>query len=618
MKRFSQILFVLVIGCLVTPAFGQSATATAEDKAAKTGKVENGAKDGEDERSEKDEKVKAGKSEEFRIGAITLKGTMPEGNTPASLFGAEDANLMGLIKRLHKAGDDKKLDAVILRLRNPAIGRGTLNEVVTEIKKLKKSGKTVWAEMEFGTPADYLIACHCDRIVMPEGGFMLLPGTRAELMFYRKMFDKLQIEPDMMQMGDFKGAGEPYMREKMSAEFRAQLDTVLRDFHRQMISTIAMRRGLTEAKVQEIIDEGLLTANRAKQLGLIDMVGYEQDWRKTALTEKEAELKVVENYAKKEVDTDFSGMAGFIKLIEMFSQSKPTADKSKQKKIAVVYAVGAITSGKSASSLMGDRTMGSDTIIEALDDAADDDKVAAIVLRVNSPGGSALASDLIWNKIQSIEKPVVASMGDVAASGGYYISMGCDKIFAEPSTLTGSIGVVGGKLALGRMLDRFGLTTDTISYGQNSGMFGSNEKFSESERRVMRGMMEETYQQFTSKAAEGRHMELEDLMKLAGGRVWTGRQAKENGLIDEVGTLNDAIQAAQRLAKMEVTEDIDLKILPAQKSFFEEMIEGNSASAAKIEFIPQPLRKSLGELFVMERLMNDRVLLFTPYTVPLN
>ncbi len=607
MTRFPAI-FLILIAMLVPPVFGQSSTAEKQQEQSK----------GSTTKTSNKSPKKNDKKEEFKIGSIVVKGGLPEGHSPASIFGADDANLMGMLKRIRKAADDKKVDAVVLRLRNPTIGRGSLNEIVEAIDHLRKSGKKVWAEMEFGTPADYLVACHCDQIVMPEAGYMLLPGTRAELMFYRKLFDKLHIEPDMLQMGDFKGASEPYMREHMSAEFRAQLDVVLKDFHNQMISMIAKARGLSEAKVQQIVDEGLLTATRAKELGLIDVVGYEQDWRDLAVSGDDEELEIVEDYAKKQVDTDFSGMAGFLKMMELFSQSKPTSDKSKKQKIAIVYAVGAITSGKSTTSLMGGQTMGSDTIVDALMDADEDEQVGAIVLRVNSPGGSALASDLIWNKIQQIDKPVVASMGDVAASGGYYISMGCDKIYAEPATLTGSIGVVGGKLAMGRMLERLGLTTDTISYGENSGMFGTNDKFSESERRVMRGMMEETYQQFTSKAAEGRDMEREDLLKLAGGRVWTGRQAKENGLVDEVGTLKTAIAAAQRLAKMEVNDDVDLKILPAQKSFIEQLVEGNSVRAPQIQMIPEPVRNSLNELLIMERLINDRVLLLTPFHVPLN
>jgi protease-4 len=561
-------------------------------------------------------------------GVITIKGGIPEGNTPISAFGIDDGNLLGTIKRMKRAAKDKKLNAVVILLRNPAIGRGKVHELRTAIEELRSTGKQVWAQMEMATPADYLIACSCDKIIMPESGFMILPGTRAEVMFYRNLFDKLEIEPDMLQMGDFKGAAEPFMREKLSPEFRKQLDTVLSDFHAQMVEQIAAARGISESEVQDVIDKGLLTANDAKEAGLIDMIGYDEDWKSELVGGEDTELKLVEKYAKKQVDADFSGMAGFIRMMELFSGSKTTSKKSKQDKIAVVYAVGAITTGKSASSLMGGQTMGSDTMVEALQKAADDDKVAAIVLRVNSPGGSALASDLIWNKIRQIDKPVVCSMGDVAGSGGYYISMGCDKIFAEPNTLTGSIGVVSGKLALGKTMEKIGLTTDVISYGKNSGMFGINERFSDSERAVMRKMMEDTYEQFTSKAAAGRGMELEDLMKLAGGRVWSGRQAQENGLVDEIGTLDDAIAAAQALAKMDTDEQPELKILPEVKSFFEQLLEGDTVASPEIGVIqaavqtqlkelPEPVRAQLAELAVLKRLLNERCLLLTPIRVPL-
>lgn len=561
-------------------------------------------------------------------GVITIKGGIPEGNTPISAFGIDDGNLLGTIKRMKRAAKDKKLNAVVILLRNPAIGRGKVHELRTAIEELRSTGKQVWAQMEMATPADYLIACSCDKIIMPESGFMILPGTRAEVMFYRNLFDKLEIEPDMLQMGDFKGAAEPFMREKLSPEFRKQLDTVLSDFHAQMVEQIAAARGISESEVQDVIDKGLLTANDAKEAGLIDMIGYDEDWKSELVGGEDTELKLVEKYAKKQVNTDFSGMAGFIRMMELFSGSKTTSKKSKQDKIAVVYAVGAITTGKSASSLMGGQTMGSDTIVEALEKAADDDKVAAIVLRVNSPGGSALASDLIWNKIRQIDKPVVCSMGDVAGSGGYYISMGCDKIFAEPNTLTGSIGVVSGKLALGKTMEKIGLTTDVISYGKNSGMFGINERFSDSERAVMRKMMEDTYEQFTSKAAAGRGMELEDLMKLAGGRVWSGRQARENGLVDEIGTLDDAIAAAQELAKMDTDEQPELKILPEVKSFFEQLLEGDTVASPEIGVIqaavqtqlkelPEPVRAQLAELAVLKRLLNERCLLLTTIRVPL-
>jgi protease-4 len=195
--------------------------------------------------------------------------------------------------------------------------------------------------------------------------------------------------------------------------------------------------------------------------------------------------------------------------------------------------------------------------------------VVGIVLRVDSPGGSAIASDLIWHETQSIEKPIVASMGDVAASGGYYISMGADKIIASPGTVTGSIGVVGGKMAMRGLFDKIGITTETIERGKNSGLFSSSGKFSESQRAVVKNMMEDIYGQFTEKAAKGRNMPLDKLKKLAGGRVYTGRQAKELGLIDELGTLNDAIAEAKKLAGLEKDADVKIEVLPEPTNFFE-------------------------------------------------
>ena len=259
----------------------------------------------------------------------------------------------------------------------------------------------------------------------------------------------------------------------------------------------------------------------------------------------------VKNYGKKEVDTDFSGPMGFFKLMQTMMGGESSTSERKGKKIAVVYCLGPIVTGKSESGFMGEESMGSTTIIEALRKANEDKNVVAIVLRVDSPGGSALASDLIWHETQVIKKPIVASMGDVAASGGYYISMGAKKIFAAPSTITGSIGVVGGKMALTGLFDKVGITTETIERGKNSGIFSSSGKFTDSQREVVKKMMEDMYDQFTSKAAKGRKMPVDKLRKLAGGRVYSGRQAKENGLVDELGTLHDAVAEAKKLAGLD-------------------------------------------------------------------
>ena len=254
----------------------------------------------------------------------------------------------------------------------------------------------------------------------------------------------------------------------------------------------------------------------------------------------------------------------------------------------MIYCTGAIVTGKGGGSnpFVDEDGVGSTTTVEAIQEAEKDETVKAIVLRVDSPGGSALASDLIWNAIQQCKKPVVASMGDTAASGGYYISMGCKKIFAEPGTLTGSIGVVGGKLVTGDLFNWIGMKTDNISRGANSAIMSSERPWNESERKVIKDSMQDVYDQFLDKTIAGRNkagqkFKKDDLLKLAGGRVWTGRQAKENGLVDELGTLDDAIAAAKKLAGQEGKE-LEILPLPKQKSLFEKLADGGPEASLKL------------------------------------
>ncbi|HEX6961248.1 MAG TPA: signal peptide peptidase SppA, partial [Lacipirellula sp.] len=290
-------------------------------------------------------------------------------------------------------------------------------------------------------------------------------------------------------------------------------------------------------------------------------------------------------------------------------------------KIAIVYAVGPIMTGESQSGMFGGNVMGSTTIVEALKDAAKDESVKAIVLRVDSPGGSALASDLIWRQTQAIDKPIVASMGDVAASGGYYISMGADRIFAEPGTVTGSIGVVGGKMAMKGLFDKLGIDTESIARGENSGMFSSTAKFSKSEREVVEKMMKDVYEQFTSKAAKGRGLEQDELEKFAGGQVFTGRVAKRHGLVDEVGTLRDAIQSAKRLAGLDTDEKVEIKVLPKPENPFEALFgadldaekEASAQVLTTIGVLAPELKGALQHAMQLRMVMQEPVALMMPY-----
>ena len=263
-----------------------------------------------------------------------------------------------------------------------------------------------------------------------------------------------------------------------------------------------------------------------------------------------------------------------MKLLQEMSGQGTKAEESKTPKVAIIYATGVIESGKSSpGSILGEAAMGAETIVEQIEKAEEDDTVKAIVLRVDSPGGSALASDLMWRAIVETKKPIVASMSDTAASGGYYISMGCDAIYAEPGTLTGSIGVVGGKLALGGLLEKVGVTTDTVKVGKNGGLYSPLSPFNDEQEKAVRAMMEETYRQFVAKAAKGREMEFDALEALAGGRVYSGRKAREIGLVDELGTLDDAIAKAKDLAGLKPDDEVERLVLPEAKSVFEALSE---------------------------------------------
>jgi protease IV len=398
---------------------------------------------------------------------------------------------------------------------------------------------------------------------------VMLPGIHAEATFYKGLLSKLGIQADFIHIGDYKGAAEPLTNEKYSEPVRENLTALIDSMYDDMVTTIVKDRPISIAQAKEIIDTGIVTARRAKELGLIDRVAYPESLRDELAKAYEAEpLVYVKNYGQKEVDTDFSGTTGFFKLMQAMMGGSTSSRDGKGKKIAVVYATGPIMTGKSESGMFG-QAMGSTTIIEALRKANDDKQVVAIVLRIDSPGGSALASDLIWNQTQVISKPIVASMGDVAASGGYYIAMGADKIIATPGTITGSIGVVGGKLAMRGLYDKVGITTETIERGKNSGLFASSGMFTESQRAAIKNMMEDIYGQFTSKAARGRKMPEEKLRALAGGRVYSGRQAQENGLVDQLGTLDDAVNEAKKLAGLEADEEVKVEVLPEPTNFFE-------------------------------------------------
>lgn len=562
------------------------------------------------------------KPKKVRLAHIAIKGDLPESPGQMTLFGDLGTDLRKTIARLDKAAEDDRIAGIIIEIRPAALARGKLNELSEAIHRVRDSGKKVYAQVESVIGSQYVLATACDEIVMPESGMILIPGIHAEMGYYKDLLENIGVEADFLHVGEAKGAAEPFTRRSMSEPVKKNMTALIDDLFDQMITKIATNRGLKVDEVRVQVDKGMLRPKEALDAGLIDRMVYPDEFRESLTKEYDADkLVYVMNYAKKKIDSDFSGPMGMIKLFQAILGGGDGDGSDKGPKIAIVYAVGPIMSGKSEDNPFAGQMMGSDTIVKALHEAADDEAVKAIVLRVNSPGGSALASDLIWRATQTTEKPIVASMGDVAGSGGYYISMGADRIVAEPGTITGSIGVVGGKMNLSGLYDKIGITTDVISRGKNSSIFSPTSNFTESEREAVSGMMHDVYRIFTTKAAEGRGMPLEKLEALAGGQIYTGRDAKRNGLVDQLGTLKDAIQLAKQLAGIDPDEKAKLKILPEQENPFD-AIFGIDTNAEKEVRMIGSLRHVLPELTAplqraaqVQQVMRDPVAVMMPYWI---
>ena len=506
------------------------------------------------------------------IAQVTLAGSLPDGVGQGGLLADVAPHLHRIIERLDKAAADQRVKGVVLSIESPDLGRGRADELRAAIARLRKAGKPVAAHLVGSAPVHYMVALACDTITMPPAATLEITGVRTEVMFFKDLFDSLGLKAEILQVGEFKGAGEPLTRSSMSPQLREQYESFVGDLFEQLVERIAAERRLAPERVRELIDTGVFTPDAAHEAGLIDAVGYEDEVAAAVAKKIElAEPKIVRDYAERKMDNDFSGLGGLVKLVEMFSGQKQAAASGKGKQIAIVHVTGEIAEGKGRDDLLAGAAAGSDTVIKAIREAAKDDEVAAIVLRIDSPGGSALASDLIWREAERTKKPVVASLSDTAASGGYYIAVAADKIVAAPGTLTGSIGVVGGKVAVGGALERYGVHTDVVSKGKNAGWLSMQSPFTAAEREVFLGTMKDVYRLFTSKVAAGRKLDMEKIEKLAEGRVFTGRMAKEAGLVDRLGTLDDAIDEAKALAGLAADEEIERVLLPEPRGLFDDL-----------------------------------------------
>lgn len=507
------------------------------------------------------------------IAQVAIAGSLPDGVGQGGLLADVSPHLHRVVERIDKAAADSRVKGVLLTIEAPELGRARIDELRAAIGRVRKAGKPVTAHLVSGAAAAYLVASACDAITLAPAVTLEITGVRAEMTFFKAMLDRLGVDAEILQVGDFKGAAEPLTRTSMSPQLRAQYESFVGDLFEQLIERVAADRKLPADRVRELVDTGVFTAEAARAAGLVDAVGYEDEVAAALAKQIRAdEPKLVRDYARRTIDDDFSGIGGLVKLMELISGQAQDAPSGSGKRIAIVHVTGQIREGRSRDELLAGGAAGSETVITAIRDAEKDEQVAAIVLRIDSPGGSALASDLIWREAERCRKPVVASLSDMAASGGYYIAVAADRIVAAPGTLTGSIGVVGGKLAVGDALEKVGVQTDVVSRGRNAGWLSKTTPFKAHEREAFRATMEEVYRLFTSKVASGRRLDLDRVKERAEGRVFTGRMAKEAGLVDQLGTLDDAIDEARRLAGIAADETTDRLLLPKPKGLFDDLL----------------------------------------------
>lgn len=505
-------------------------------------------------------------------GAITEKPVADD--NPFNFGGAGGESLHNLLKRLNKAKDDPNVPAIVVQVDTLGVGRAQLEEISRAMHAFKAAGKKIHIHSDMLTTGQLAFISSASEISMVPTGYLFVTGMYGEQVFLRGMLDKIGVTPDYITCGSYKSAGEMFMRTEPSEEAAKMSKWLYDGLYENMLRVIARGRGVDIEKARGWIDVGLFTSEQAVTEGIIDVVEHRQDFEARLRKAYGEELKFDRKYGKKSSgQIDLSSPFGIINFYaELLAPSRTR--RSTKPGVGIVYLDGAIMPGTGGGNpLLADSAAFSGIIRQALDEAAEDDAIKAVVFRVNSPGGSAVASEVILNATRRVaaKKPLIISMGNVAASGGYYVACGSDTILAEDSTITGSIGVVSGKFATTPMWNKLGITFTPIQRGKNASLLSSAKVFTDGERQALQAYMDSTYDVFKGHVTKARGANLKKpIEELAGGRVYTGTQALELGLVDRIGGLDDAIAIAAE--KAELPQGYDVRVVPRQKGFMEMMM----------------------------------------------
>jgi protease-4 len=499
----------------------------------------------------------------------------PLAGLPVPGAGARKIGLMQLKQAIANAKNDDKIKGIYLEVSQPMAGFSTLEEIRQSLIDFREDGKWVVAFNETMSEGAYYLSSAADEVYLFPEGEVEFNGLTVTVGFYKKLLDKLEIRPEVFRVGEFKSAVEPFLLEKMSAENRMQLTALADGIYDFMLTQIADSRNIRRARLEEISDNMLVrNAGAAVELGLVDSLVYRDQF-----------IAVLKN----KLDLGDDDEITFVPY-NRYRKSFSTYKRSKNE-IAVIVADGTIMPGDGNQN---DQVIGGDKFAEEIRKARTDDDIKAIVLRINSPGGEYKASDMMWREVElaSRAKPVIASMSDYAASGGYYMAMACDTIVAQPHTITGSIGIFGIMFDMSDFFDsKLGITFDEVRTGAFGDTYTVTRPLTDAEKNIIQRSLNEYYDTFTRKAAEGRDVSQEQIEQVASGRVWTGAQALERNLVDVLGGFDDAVKIAAEKAGVE--GDYKVRFYPAPKNFLEELMtnfqENTRANAIKDE---------LGEMYV--------------------
>ncbi len=528
---------------------------------------------------------------------LLLKDEIVEGQPEYSIFSRKARTaLQGILEVLHRAAKDPKVVALSLTLDHLASGWAQLSDLRRALAAFRQSGKSVYCHMQDGGNGEYYLASACDQIFMPPAAHLHLVGLSAEVFFFRDILDRFGIDARLQSIGEYKSAAEMFTRTSMSAPAREQLDVLLDDHYEELCRAI-QSRGFTREEAAVQIDSGPYTAREALKRKLLDDVCYQDeviDKLKGKLGEKIHPIPA----------DRYPAGDGFIKRLLTFRRAR----------LAVINVVGHIDSGESHRNQLGRNVTGSETIGTFLDHASRSRRVRAIILRINSPGGSGLASDLIWRKISLAgkKKPIVASFGDVAASGGYYIASAASHIVAEPTSITGSIGVLAGKIVARELMNRLAIHRESIQRGEHAGYDSPFSEFSQEEADRLIQQMREFYQEdFVKKVADGRKMGEEAVDQVGRGRVWSGKRAKEHKLVDEIGGLTEAIRQARKLADIPDAKKVRVVHYYKRRRLWERLMP-DIRSPITAKLFPESV---LNAIDFIEALRKQAILLVMPFQI---